>query len=78
MYFNNGRSDPHKLDTCSLPVDMVGRSIQPFEGTRRDRDGTLVKMWNVGDTLVLLVGQEVHKPSRQEHFIIESVTKTRQ
>jgi hypothetical protein len=72
------------LSFCDLAVDQVGRSVQPWDGLqeldgkRRDADGFVVVMWNVGGTLALRRWKAYigYTPWRQENFSITSVRLT--
>jgi hypothetical protein len=78
--FNNATSviDPDNvivLPRCDMPVELVGHSIQPFEGKQRDAGGWTVTMWNMDHTLALRKWKDERTPWRQETFIITAVVK---
>jgi len=60
---------------CEMPIGLVGKTIQPFGGEKRDADGSIVIMWNVGSTLALRSWRDDHTPWRMDEFVITSVTK---
>jgi hypothetical protein len=81
--FNNAASvtdekNVVEFPTCDLAIELVGHSVQPFDGEQRDPDGRIVVMWSVGSTLALRSWKDERTPWRQEDFIITSVTKTLQ
>jgi hypothetical protein len=62
------------FQSCDLPIGLVGRTVQGLEGRRRDAEGNVVNMWNVGSTLALRSWRDEHTPWRQDEFKITEVT----
>ena len=66
-----------EFSTCDLPVDLVGRVVQPFLGQQRDAAGRIISMWNVGSILAIQQSRSDNTPTRIDEFVITSVTGSR-
>jgi len=80
--FNNAASitdenNVHEFQGCDLAIELVGHTVQPFEGKQKDADGRIIKMWNVGSALALRRWRDERTPWRQDEFKITSVTSKR-
>jgi len=78
--FNNAPSvadpnDVHVFKSCDMAIELVGTSVQPFEGTQKDAEGRIIVMWAVGSTLALRSWRDERTPWREDEFVITSVTK---
>jgi hypothetical protein len=61
---------------CGNAVELVQHGVQPFDGKlKRETDGRIVVMLNVGSRLVLRITRDEQSPLIDEEFTITSVTK---
>jgi hypothetical protein len=70
------RNDVESAD-CEMPTRLVGREVQPYEGTfegmHRNADGLVVVMWDSGNALMLR-SYRTDQAWTHERFKITSVT----
>jgi hypothetical protein len=78
---SNGQADdPNRMQTspsCDLPFELVGRTVQPFDGVRRDAQGRLIVMFESGHDLAIRSTIDEHHPWALDLFTIISVAASR-
>jgi hypothetical protein len=69
------RIDGTRSNGCDLVGTLVGRNIQPFETNQKDSNGWTMKMWIVGNVLILRKCHDERSPCSEEEFMTTAVTK---